>query len=249
MRNALALLSPLLIAACGSETDKLSPDLRHNAERAYEQVHARCERESLTQRRKQALTVLSAKFAKMEQQSLGTLAGIDFALAKQMNNYKQSQSNRWNCGFYGIPDSKLDFAHEKRWLGDAIQSTAKLAGTRGYSARLLKWINVPKAAEFRELAEQVYASLDPQCPMTDEGDSFPASSPARRAIEELGANLSGSSYGRHLEVAEADLDYLHSITSVECSEPAKGRAGAAEVAKVEAALLKAIRELESLTKS
>lgn len=246
MRFACILPLLLLFAGCSSEVDRLSPALRESAFRAYVQTTVRCERESLTERRRKALAQLSAQFAKFEQQAAGTVAGMDLALAKQKNEAKLAEGNRWSCGFYGIPDSELDFKHEKRWLGEAIAETEKLGRTRLDKAPASDWINVRNAAEFRTLAQKINEAFEPPCGYAAGVDKLPATSPARRAYQQLRTKLSGSHYKKHLEVAEADAAYRQLTDSVECSEDETGNAAADIVRSVETAIIKAVDNLAKL---
>jgi hypothetical protein len=254
MKNSLILmLKPfsfvlvvlLITASCFRETSNLSAELRDEANRAYSDLTSHCERAALTERRNLAWADLTSDFLKLEKQVSGKLAGIDFTLAKQMSTYEAEADgrNNRNCGLYGTLDSEIEFAHQKRWFKSAIEKTEELSQSRLSNSKLPDWLHVKNAAKFREHAYGIMDRLDPQCPPTVEQAVFPADSKARKALNQLRATLSGSAYGKHLEIAEADVEYSHSVTMVECSEPSEGNVGVAEMAAIDQGLVNAVSEL------
>jgi hypothetical protein len=254
MKNGLILmLKPfsfilvvlLITASCSRETSNLSAELRYEANRAYSDLTSHCERAALTERRNLAWADLTSDFLKLEKQVSGKLAGIDFTLAKQMSTYEAEADgrNNRNCGLYGTLDSEIEFAHEKRWFKSAIEKTEELSQSRLSNSKLPDWLHVKNAAKFRAHAYGIMDRLDPQCPPTVEQAVFPADSKARKALNQLRATLSGSAYGKHLEIAEADVEYSHSVTLVECSEPSEGKVGVAEMAAIDQGLVNAVSEL------
>ncbi|MGC1469518.1 MAG: hypothetical protein WA793_09060 [Sphingorhabdus sp.] len=246
MRIAIIVLAMLgLMASCSSEVNKLNPKLRRTAYDAYQLSTYPCERSDLTQMRRVALQPMIATFAKYEKQASGTIAGTDFALAKQTIDYEIADGANWNCGFDGIPDSELNFEHHKRWLEQANADLAKLTATGSEKSEVPKWINVANAAKFRSIAINIYDSLDPLCPVTvDEGR--PDFQEGREAIAALASELSGSPYEQHLEVARADSEYLRSVTVVECSEPLSGEAGRMRVKESDTWVVLQVGQLKTL---
>jgi hypothetical protein len=235
-----------LLASCSSETNNLSAPLRQAAEGAYEHFTARCESQLLTERRRDAVKSLASEFTKLEKETLRTLAGIDFMLAKQMNDYKLDNGNTFNCGFPSIPDEQLDFAHEKRWFKGAIAESKQLARSRMRTSELPAWVDVKNAGKFRTIAGDIYSLLDPLCPVSDTQawSSFEANT--QSAMRSLRGKLASSPYLQHLEIAEADANYVRSITVAECAKPTNGEALRSELEKWGRETHEAIGELTRL---
>lgn len=237
-----------IITSCTSEMDRLTPQLRQEAYDAYQLVSYPCERSSLTQKRRAALAPLIAEFTKIEKQAHGTIVGIDFALAKQMIDYEIAEGANWHCRFQGIPDSELDFMHQKGWLKQANSALAELVRYDSEKSKLPNWVYVADAGKFRSIARNIYDALTPQCQVVVE-QNIPEFSYVHQAMRDLSLKLSNSPYGKHLEIAEEDSEYYRSITVVECSEPLSGQAGRASLRKREAWLVNEIRKLETLARN
>lgn len=76
-----------------------------------------------------------------------------------------------------------------------------------------------RGVAFRALTRELVEMVNPQCQIDTEEGNDTIAAPAKAELARFKQMLNGSPYRLHFDMAEADADYVRSLTSVECIEP------------------------------
>lgn len=80
----------------------------------------------------------------------------------------------------------------------------------------------PEAAEFRYFVRRLVEASHPRCALSATADNEVIMAPAQAEVSRFKHRLDGTSYAVHYDMAEADVEYDHAISVVDCAEPEPG---------------------------
>ncbi len=218
----MRVLILLWVLACsGCSNDKVDPangaEFRFAARHMYADLHSPSCNAPSGFSRQALLRSETDAVSNFERQLKGTEAGHQLALARQDVRYKQQAvGGCWNDGDPTFAQMHVQMTKESVRNGlDALRS---LSGDLG-SGSISGLTGSGDRSEFRYRVRRLVETARPMCALHAERDNKELLTPALGEIDRFERSLAGTPHAPHFKIAEADVAYEQSVTTVECSEP------------------------------
>jgi hypothetical protein len=82
-------------------------------------------------------------------------------------------------------------------------------------------VSAADGVEFRALVRDLVRTSRPRCRQTVRAENENVLAPAREEVSQFRSRTASSGYAPHFDIAQADIEYYDSISSVECDDPSR----------------------------
>ena len=130
-------------------------------------------------------------------------------------------------------------------IGMALVLAAGVAGCDSFGGGEYSVSDAKSGAAFRHHARDVVAKFNLKCPFTEKPEVLAQYDEAQLRYDALKDSISGRSFATDLASAEADYEYLMSVTDLECAAP-DGEGTAEKVAQEIAQINAQLEQLEKI---
>lgn len=248
--RSLILIFAIFLTSCASpaevDVDKLDPELRETAFDAYKEILGGCQNQG-TEMRYNVLAEERKSLLKLEKEIEGTLADVDFALARQKYAARPNV-NTWICGFGDGPTGPSDFDRDKKRAKFYISELTAEARAKNQTVELPSWLNVQNSVEFRALVEAIYWQVSGFGCGSYVFNGLVFEEEAKK-LEQFEDSISGTDYAHHFIIAKADAEYESGLEVYECINPYKGKEREDAIAEGKANIMKNLDRLKEIVET
>lgn len=224
MIRALLALAFLPLAAAGCTESKPDPialqaaaEFRFNARDVYEaMLMPSCP--PVPARRRAPLIAAETEAVRRFEAKAG-LGPMRFQLDVARGDVERALSIGENCWADSDPAfSDIHTRMVRERVKGGIEQMERLAPALRSLPRS-SGVPVDRGVAFRALTRELVELVNPQCQIDTDAGNDTIAAPARAELARFKQTLNGSPFRLHFDMAEADADYLRSLTSVECIDP------------------------------
>jgi hypothetical protein len=225
LRTTLAILTACAIGVCGAPTNGLASDagaaeFRWHARQAYEAANQPCDFAPGV-RRDQALANERQRLAKFEARMSGTPAKLQMDIARADVTYEAKLPPRPDCS----PEMLALLSPAETRIGFSKSEIASAISRMESQAPALADIELSTnenfasaGAKLRYVARQLFELANPRCSLSTRAANDAILGPMRTEITRYRGSLPAAD-SIQVDIAEADVEFIHSITEVECASP------------------------------